>query len=50
MPSGESNRVNGVVRADEVATIPGVSISDPQGTVHAVRSGGPVVPDDPSMN
>ena len=50
VPSGESNRVNGVVRADEVATIPGVSISDPQGTVHAVRSGGPVVPDDPSMN
>ena len=48
--SGVANRPNGVVRADEEASIPGVSISDPQGTVHALRDGGPVVPDDPSMN
>jgi TatA/E family protein of Tat protein translocase len=50
LASGEANQVNGVVRAEEVSSIPGVTISDPQGTVHALRSGGPVVPDDPSMN
>ena len=50
LASGESNRANGVVHADEVASIPGVSVSDPQGTVHALRDTGPVVPDDPSMN
>ena len=48
--SGAANRPNGEVRADEQASIPGVSISDPQGTVHALRAGGTVVPDDPSMN
>jgi sec-independent protein translocase protein TatB len=48
--SGSGNRPNGSVHADEEASIPGVSISDPQGTVHALRAGGPVVPDDPSMN
>jgi len=50
LASGGTNRVNGVVRADESATIPGVSISDPQGTIHAVRGDGRGVPDDPSMN
>ena len=49
-PSGEANRPTGVVRADEEATIPGISISDPQGTVHRVRANGRAVPDDPSMN
>jgi sec-independent protein translocase protein TatB len=49
-PSGGTNRPSGVVRADEQASFPGVSISDPQGTVHRVRADGPSVPDDPSMN
>ncbi len=49
-PPGGTNRPNGVVRADEEASIPGVSVSDPQGTVHVVRGHGPTVPDDPSMN
>jgi len=48
--SGGANRPLGVVHADEEASIPGVSISDPQGTVHRVRASGPAVPDDPSMN
>ena len=50
LASGGTNRANGVVRADESTTIPGVSISDPQGTIHAVRGNGRGVPDDPSMN
>ena len=49
-PSGGANRTNGAVAADEAASIPGVSISDPQGTVHAVRGGVGTAPDDPSMN
>ena len=49
-PRGSPTDRTGTVRADEEASIPGVSISDPQGTVHALRGGGPVVPDDPSMN
>ena len=49
--SGGANRPNGVVRADEAASLPGVSISDPQGTVHTVRGDTRgAVPDDPSMN
>jgi len=47
---GTTNRPLGSVRADEEASIPGVSISDPQGTVHRVRANGRVVPDDPSLN
>ena len=53
LPSGEANRPSGAVVADESSSIPGVSVSDPQGTVHTVRGGiGGVgaVPDDPSMN
>ncbi len=48
--SGGANRPSGVVSADEQASIPGVTFSDPQGTVHQVRADGPSVPDDPSMN
>ena len=57
--SGGTNRPNGAVRADESTSVPGVTISDPEGTVrpadpagavHALRDRGPVVPDDPSMN
>jgi TatA/E family protein of Tat protein translocase len=51
--SGEANRPSGDVVADESASIPGVSVSDPQGTVHKVRGaigGVGAVPDDPSMN
>ena len=48
--SGGINRPSGVVRADEESSIPGISISDPQGTVHRVRANGRAVPDDPSMN
>ncbi len=44
------NRPLGTVRAEEEASIPGVSISDPQGTVHRVRATGRAVPDDPSLN
>ena len=56
VPSGGSNRPSGVVRADEESSILGISISDPQGTVHRVRSDGTSGsagsgrPDDPSMN
>lgn len=49
-PSGGTNRPSGTVRADEDASIPGITISDPQGTVHRVRANGRVVPDDPSLN
>jgi TatA/E family protein of Tat protein translocase len=48
--SGGTNRPLGVVHTDEDASIPGVVISDPQGTVHRVRASGPAVADDPSMN
>ena len=48
--AGGDNQTNGVVVAGEVASIPGVSVSDPQGTVHAVRGGVGPAPDDPSMN
>ncbi len=47
---GAPNRPLGSVRAEEEASIPGVSISDPQGTVHRVRANGRIVPDDPSLN
>lgn len=47
---GTANQSNGVVAAGEAASIPGISVSDPQGTVHAVRGGVGPVPDDPSMN
>jgi sec-independent protein translocase protein TatB len=50
LASGGTNRPAGVVESDEAASIPGVSISDPQGTVHAVRGDGRTVPDDPSLN
>ena len=48
--SGAANRPIGAVHADEEASLPGVSISDPQGTVHRVRANGRVLPDDPSLN
>jgi TatA/E family protein of Tat protein translocase len=47
---GAANQSNGMVVAGETASIPGVSVSDPMGTVHAVRGGVGPVPDDPSMN
>jgi sec-independent protein translocase protein TatB len=47
---GGANQSNGSVVAGEAASIPGVSVSDPQGTVHAVRGGIGSAPDDPSMN
>jgi sec-independent protein translocase protein TatB len=50
LATGASNRPQGSVRAEEEASIPGVSISDPQGAVHRLRATGPVVPDDPSLN
>ena len=44
-PRVAANRPTGVVHADEVAIVPGVSISDPEGTVHRVRAaGGPSCP------
>jgi len=49
-PSGTANRPTGSVRAEEESSLPGVSISDPQGTVHRVRANGRAVPDDPSLN
>ncbi len=56
-PSGDgvtaspaANRPLGAVHADEEASIPGVSISDPEGAVHRVRANGHAVPDDPSLN
>jgi len=48
--SGGANRPIGAVQADEATAVPGVSISDPQGTVHTVRGDTRGVPDDPSMN
>jgi sec-independent protein translocase protein TatB len=50
LASGGTNRPSGVVEADEAASFPGVSISDPQGTVHSLRGDGRTVPDDPSLN
>jgi len=50
VPSPQTNRPLGTVRAGEEASIPGITISDPQGTVHRVRANGHPVPDDPSMN
>ena len=50
LASGGANRPVGVVHSDEEASFPGVSISDPEGTVHRVRANGRVVPDDPSLN
>lgn len=47
---GGANRPIGAVHADEEASVPGISISDPEGTVHRVRAEGWAVPDDPSMN
>jgi len=47
---GSANQANGVVVAGESASIPGITVSDPQGTVHAVRGGVGPMPDDPSMN
>jgi len=44
------NRPNGAVVADETASIPGVSVSDPQGAVHTVRGDLRGMPDDPSLN
>jgi Sec-independent protein translocase protein TatA len=49
-PSGSANRPTGSVHAEEESSLPGVSISDPQGTVHRVRANGRAVPDDPSLN
>ena len=49
-PSGAANRPAGSVHAEEESALPGVSISDPQGTVHRVRASGRAVPDDPSLN
>jgi Sec-independent protein translocase protein TatA len=48
--SGVANRPNGKVVAGEAVSIPGVSVSDPQGTVHTIRGDTRGVPDDPSMN
>ncbi len=45
-----ANRELGAVHADEEASFPGASISDPEGTVHRVRANGRAVPDDPSLN
>lgn len=50
LPSGGANRPSGTVRADEESSIPGITVSDPVGTVHRVRDEGRAVPDDPSMN
>ena len=64
-PAGTTNRPSGTVEASEASTVPGTVMSDPQGTVqqgahgheasqrttvHRVRSGGPLAPDDPSSN
>lgn len=49
-PSGAANRPTGSVHAEEESSLAGVSISDPQGTVHRVRANGRAVPDDPSLN
>jgi Sec-independent protein translocase protein TatA len=50
-PSSGSNRPAGTVQAyEEPPVIPGVTITDPGGIVHQVRSHGGIVPDDPGMN
>lgn len=49
-PSSGSNRPAGTVHAAEQPSIPGISITDPGGTVHRVRSNGRAIPDDPGMN
>jgi len=49
-PSGGTNRPAGTVRGAEQPSIPGVSVTDPGGIVHQVRSNGRAVPDDPGMN
>lgn len=53
----DANQPAGTVRAGEAPlvpsasdVIPGVSIAGHGGVVHQVRSAGPVVPDDPSLN
>jgi len=47
---GGANRPLGSVHAEEEASLPGISVSDPEGTVHRVRANGRTVPDDPSLN
>ena len=47
---GWSNRPSGAVQADEDVSLPGITVSDPQGTVHRVRIEGRGAPDDPSLN
>ncbi len=49
-PSGRSNRPAGTVHAAERSSVPGTTISDPQGMVHQVRVVGRRPPDDPGMN
>ncbi len=49
-PPGGSNRPSGMVRAAEQTSVPGTTISDPQGVVHQLRVVGRVPPDDPGMN
>lgn len=49
-PSGGTNRPAGTVQAAEQPSIPGISVTDPGGIVHQVRSNGRAVPDDPGMN
>ncbi len=49
-PSGGTNRPAATVRAAEELSIPRISITDPGGIVHQVRSNGRAVPDDPGMN
>ncbi len=54
-PATTANRPAGTVASTEESTLPGVTVRDPQGTarldgIHRVRSGGPVAPDDPSLN
>jgi len=48
-PAG-ANRPLGSVHAEEEASLPGISVSDAEGTVHRVRVDGRTVPDDPSLN
>ena len=49
-PPGGANRPNGTVRAAERSSVPGTTISDPQGVIHQVRVDGRAPPDDPAMN
>ena len=48
--SSGSNRPTGIVRAAERTSLPGTTISDPEGVVHQVRGIGRVPADDPGMN